>query len=866
MPRQAGKMMGTVKIWINGFEVMAESGQSILQAAEDAGVHIPRLCYHPALEPIGSCRLCAVEIDGHRGLPAACSTQVAEGMRIWTQSPRVIAYRREMLRLLLENHPRQCISCLRSGTCELQELVASVGIDFPYTAPTRPMQPVKKEGAYFERDYSLCVGCGRCVRICHEVRGVRAIVFRETEEGVEVTAPLGLSLKEAGCEFCGACVDVCPTGALRDSLAAVYDDPSTYMKAICSQLTDIVLSLYKRGVPLRKRSFICPVCGAGCRLTVQVTETDELIKIGADPRGYCNNGQACVKGRFVLRESIEKRERIVSPIIKREGEYKPIGWPEALDKMSKFFKKWSPDKIAFLTDARVTNEELYIFKRFVRNCFKADHMCLLQSPEELRAAQFLEEVLGTSGITFSLKELNKAPLVLCLGVNPAATHPIAGVRIRQATLSGSTLIVGNPLEVNSARTAELHLRYYPGTESLLLACLTRELIDNGGVDEDVLSQHTQEILSLRESLEPYSGESVSKMTGVPVEELEEVGKLLTECPGFALLFGPAVLVGSGAEDVVTGMITLLYLKASFGRPGQGLAPLYGSANSRGSREMGWKGSILDLLEDGKINALYIAAEDGSDLGVLSHYLQDLEFVVFHGRSLEQMGEFRPDMVFPLRSLVEKSGTVTSLDGLVQWTDPIFSGPKDSWSMVMLAQAWAERMGLKGFDLRETGSIFDAICSEIPSYKGFTLGRLKTQPLQIPQKVSLPRDMKPLWNRWTSSLPGRERTVCPEGFEFIVMAIEDLKPYFFGPQLAPESQVLFCQDGEFQMNPGDIYTKGWEVGEKLAVIYGENEVRVKVSMNRLLAPGTVAISQEKLRRLVGDGVTPRSIYSIKVEKR
>lgn len=341
--------MEHVEVWINGDGCKVPEGTTILQAAETLGIYIPTLCYHPYFKPSGNCRLCAVEIEGHRGLPASCSTVVEEGMIIKTHSDRVREFRRETLRLILRDYPPDSIDWIKDQPYELRAVIEDVGFDGAYQPLTDEHYEVKEGGPFFTRDYNLCVRCGRCVRVCHEVRGIGAIVFREEHGREVVSTPFGRSLEEAGCQFCAACVDVCPTGALTDRFPQL---------ATMAEERDTVRS-------------ICPYCGAGCSLLFEVQD-GRIVRTTPDPDGPANRGQDCVKGRFGIPEFVHSPERLTVPLIRRQGVLAEASWEEALNRVAAKLSHYAPEEIAVVASAKCTNEENYLFQKFTRAVLKTN--------------------------------------------------------------------------------------------------------------------------------------------------------------------------------------------------------------------------------------------------------------------------------------------------------------------------------------------------------------------------------------------------------------------------------------------------------------------------------------------------------------
>jgi NADP-reducing hydrogenase subunit HndD len=355
--------------YLNGKLVKFQPGQTILDAAKVRGVHIPTLCHLPQAEATGTCGICVVEQEGGRDLLKACSTPVAEGMRIMTDTPRVTESRRATLKRLVASGDHNCFVmslppdqwdetqlrvmqkpwhdrlCPAHGNCRLQDLVVAYGVDAAGIEPAQIDHPLDDSHPVIIRDFSRCIHCGRCAKACNQVQVNLAIDMPAdiTEEEIQNWHPL---VDYEKCTHCGECIQACPVGALFEKKAFGLAN----------------------GHEAEKVRTTCPYCGVGCQLWLHVKD-NRIVKVTGVEDGRPNLGRLCVKGRFGY-DFIHSPERLTTPLIKENGEFREASWDEALDLVAKRFseikEKHGPNALAGVSCARSINEDSYQMQKFFR--------------------------------------------------------------------------------------------------------------------------------------------------------------------------------------------------------------------------------------------------------------------------------------------------------------------------------------------------------------------------------------------------------------------------------------------------------------------------------------------------------------------
>lgn len=338
--------MRSVKLTIDGTELSVSADTSVLDAAQSIGIAIPALCYDPDLSPVGACRLCVVEIDGVRNLPASCVTTCSEGMVVRTNSPAVLEARKTILELLIANHPLDCMTCEKMGDCRLAEYCYAYGVAKGSFKGEEHHYDLEESNPFIVRDLNKCIVCGKCIRACNEITGKDILDFAYRGFGTKV-APFGdTPYIESDCVFCGNCVSVCPTGALTE-------------KQMRGQ---------GRRWELQKVTTTCPFCGTGCNFDLNVSD-GKIVGVTSNPDSPVNGRALCVKGRFGW-DYVHSPKRLTRPLIKKNGQFEEATWGEALDLIATRFQeikdKYGSESFASLSSARCTNEENYLVQKFTR--------------------------------------------------------------------------------------------------------------------------------------------------------------------------------------------------------------------------------------------------------------------------------------------------------------------------------------------------------------------------------------------------------------------------------------------------------------------------------------------------------------------
>jgi predicted molibdopterin-dependent oxidoreductase YjgC len=668
-----------MNIVINGRPLFVTGRPSVLEAARRNGFDIPSLCEHRALLPYGACRICLVEIKGRRGYAPACSTSAEEGMEIVTESPALAKLRRGVLELILAEHPNACLICTEkkscdeykstirktgevtgcvhcpvNGRCELQRVVEMVGVErVPYPARRREGEVLRAD-PFIDRDNSLCILCGRCVRVCREVRGASVLTFVARGSETLVGTALGRTMLDSGCQFCGACVDVCPTGSLVER--AARPEP----------------------LPDRRTQAVCPLCSLGCTLDVH-SHAGRLLFTAPSELGSVNKGQGCVKGRFALRAALTGGQRILRPHIRKDGELAPASWEEALYHAAERLKIVSGRATAYIVSAQSPLEEMYVIGKW--GAAVGAGACSVASPSSPTAA------LDKAGVSldFRLDEIAAARTIVLLGLDPAVSHPLVWLEIWKALNAGARLLSVGNLPQTAGRHFDRELRPTPGCEASVLVELIRVLLGSG-VPDAIRNRPGFEMF--RQSL---AGAANRPDPSLAPEEIAEFCREFRGDGPVVFLVGRDFFVPAAGPETTAALLDLALTAQAR------LIPLAISSNGRGwlnirrtfETEEKPPAEIVKGIRSGTIRALYLAGR--------AFDLAGTRPAVFIGQGpLWNEALLQADIVFPSCTVLETPGSFINAEGRLQSWNETLPPPGESKPGWWITAALARELDFKGF--------------------------------------------------------------------------------------------------------------------------------------------------------------------------
>ncbi|MBN1459241.1 MAG: formate dehydrogenase subunit alpha [Armatimonadetes bacterium] len=863
-------MSDTVTLTIDGRQVTAPKGTSILEAALQAGIDIPHLCYSPdlGLPPTGACRLCLVEIDGARAPVASCVHPVAEGLVVHTNTEALQEHRRLILDLLLSDHPHDCLTCEQAGSCDLQKYAYLLDVkESEYRGESVWPDPVQ-DGPAILFDESKCILCGRCVEVCQHRQVTGAIDFMGRGFETRVGLPPDLSREASVCVECGNCIDVCPTGAL--SFAGAEGK---------GRLWDS-----------KKTTTVCPYCGCGCLLELRIVDGEVVEIRGAQGQGP-SGGMLCVKGRFGF-DFLGHEDRLTTPLVRRDGELQPASWDEALDliakRLSEIKEQHGASAVAGLASAKCTNEENYLLQKFTRAVLgtnSVDHCARLCHASTVAG---LAQAFGSGAMTNSIADLPEAEVIFIIGSNTTECHPIIGAAIKRAVKSGkTTLVVADPRTIELTDYAEVHLRHRPGTDVALINALARVIVEEHLEEADFVSQRTEGFEEFRKSLDPYTPEFAAKITGVPAEEIVRAARLYGKASPAAIVYSMGITQHTTGTDNVLALANLAMLTGNMGKPGSGVNPLRGQNNVQGACDMGalpnvypgyqrvtdeasrakfeqaWGVSLpgevgLTVVEmvnaaaEGTLKGLFIMGENpmlsDPDVTHVEEGLRNLEFLAVQDIFLTETAQLA-DVVLPAAAFAEKDGTFTNTERRVQRIRQAIDPPGEARPDWDILCDLARRMG---YDMLYPGpaAIQDEIASLTPSYGGITYDRLDRETLQWPCPTEEHPGTPILHTEKFTRGRGKfhpiefiEARELPDEDYPLLLSTGRILEHFHTGTMTRHSEVLdkLVSVGAIEINPTDADKLGVTDGEMVEVVSRRGKIEIAARVTDRVAPGTVFLA-------------------------
>ncbi len=863
----------TVTLTIDGHAVTVPEGTSLMRAAAQAGIKVPRLCATDMLNSFGSCRLCLVEIEGRNGTPASCTTPVAPGMKVHTVSDNLRRLRRGVMELYISDHPLDCLTCAANGNCELQDTAGEVGlrdVRYGYNGENHLDAVADQSNPYFNFDPSKCIVCSRCVRACEDVQGTFALTVQGRGFNSKISAGMNEPFLTSECVSCGACVQACPTATLIEK------------------------SVVEMGQPEHSVVTTCAYCGVGCNFKAEM-RGDQVVRMVPWKDGKANHGHSCVKGRFAWGYATHP-DRILKPMMREKitDPWREVTWDEAIGRVASEFKRiqatYGKDSVGVITSSRCTDEEAYLVQKLTRTAFGNNNTDTCARVCHSPTGYGLGKTFGTSAGTQDFDSVEDADVIMVIGANPTDGHPVFASRMKKRLREGAKLIVIDPRQIDLVRTphveAAYHLPLRPGTNVAMLTAIAHVIVTEGLVDRAFIEARCD--IDAYDDWADFVGdprhspEATELVTNVAPELVRGAARLYATGGNGAIYYGLGVTEHSQGSTAVMAIANLAMATSNIGRRGVGVNPLRGQNNVQGSCDMGsfphelpgyrhvsgadvraiyeteWGVPIdpepglripnmLDAAVEGTFRAIYIQGEDiaqsDPDTKHVTAGLAAMDCVVVHDLFLNETANYA-HVFLPGASFLEKDGTFINAERRINRVRKVMA-PRAGMADWEVTQAISNAMGYK-MHYDHPSEIMAEIARTTPSFAGVTYEKLDRESIQWPCNEAAP-DGTPIMHM-AGFVRGKGNFVITEyiatdekvgpRFPLLLTTGRILSQYNVGAQTRRTANVVWHPEDVLEIHPHDAEQRGVRDGDWVRLKSRVGETTLRAHLTERVAEGVV----------------------------
>ena len=867
------KATKSISLEVDGVQVEVPEGTSIMRAAKNADISIPKLCATDSVDAFGSCRMCLVEIEGRKGTPSSCTTPAQEGMVVKTQNARLAKLRRGVMELYISDHPLDCLTCPTNGDCELQDMAGAVGLrDVRYGyAGENHLDLAKDESTpYFTYDASKCIVCSRCVRACDEVQGTLALTIEGRGFGSRVA--LGTDdFFSSECVSCGACVQACPTATLTET------------------------SIIEHGLPDRTVITTCAYCGVGCEFKAEL-KGDQVVRMVPYKGGKANHGHSCVKGRFAWGYATHK-DRITKPMIREKttDPWQEVSWDDAIsfaaDRLKATQAKYGRKSIGGITSSRCTNEEVWLVQKTIRAAFGNNNVDTCARVCHSPTGYGLNQTFGTSAGTQNFDSVEEADVIMVIGSNPTDAHPVFASQMKRRLRGGAKVIVIDPRAIGLVKSPHIraahHLQLTPGTNVAMINALAHVAVAEGLLDDNFVRERCEQ-----DAFDDWkafisdpvnSPDAVAKVTGVDAADIRAAARLYATAKNGAIYYGLGVTEHSQGSTMVMGMANLAMATGNIGRAGVGVNPMRGQNNVQGACDMGsfphefagyrpvsddavrgtfetYWGRKLDgepglripgMFDEAHANtfkAMYVQGEDiaQSDPNIqhVEAALNSMDCVIVQDLFLNETARFA-HVFLPGTSFLEKDGTFINAERRLGRVRPVMKS-KTGMEEWQVTAALSSAMGYP-MEYACAAEIMDEIAALTPTFANVSFDRLdRDGSIQWPCNDSAPDGTEVMHVDGfvrgkglfvvTEYVPTEEKT--NRKFPLILTTGRILSQYNVGAQTRRTENNLWMEKDVLEIHPSDAEMRGIRDGDWVAVKSRKGETSLSAMISDRMTPGVV----------------------------